>query len=336
VTLAIATAKSIGFLFAGIFTLGWIFYLMSNWRKAKPEVGSEIELAANRSQYLTDEELEGPKLERALGLGLVFLIICGVGLPLYWLNEPDRQTNKVAQSQSTLALWGSELYATTAQGGFNCAGCHGGFKGGNVPYTLTEYTRDANGVVKIDDKGNPVSTVRQVQWKAPALDTVLLRYSADQVKFVLTYGRPHSPMPAWGTAGGGPMNDQQLDALIAYLQANQLTPEQAKAQATTDFGTDGQKLFDAYCARCHSARWSFSEDDKTNPGNGWFGPALNGGRTLRQFPATVQQINFVAKGVDVGKLYGVAGQSSGKMPHFENMLTPEQISAIVDYERKLK
>jgi mono/diheme cytochrome c family protein len=31
----------------------------------------------------------------------------------------------------------------------------------------------------------------------------------------------------------------------------------------------------------------------------------------------------------------VRGVSSGQMPHFGNMLTPEQIRAITDYERGL-
>ena len=34
-------------------------------------------------------------------------------------------------------------------------------------------------------------------------------------------------MPAWGVAGGGPLNDQQLQNLIDYLESEQLTPEEA-------------------------------------------------------------------------------------------------------------
>ncbi len=333
--LGLAATKSIAYVIAVVFTLGWGVYIFGNWRKARPEVGSEYELAANRSEYYDDEVLEGRKLERAQGIALIFLIIAGVGLPLYWLNEPTRQANKIAESKSTLGLWGSQLYATTAEGGFNCAGCHGGLKGAPVKYTLTEYQRDANQVVLLDDKGNPKTQVRQVDWQAPALDTVLLRYSKDQVKYVLTYGRPHSPMPAWGVAGGGPMNDQQLDSLIEYLDENQLTSDQAKADAA-QYGTDGAALFNAFCARCHTARYSYGEDDKNHPANGWFGPSLEGGRSLRQFPALSQQTDFITKGVDVGKRYGIAGQSSGRMPHFELLLTKEQIEAIAKYERSLK
>ena len=60
--------------------------------------------------------------------------------------------------------------------------------------------------------------MKQVNWKAPALNTVLLRYSREEVRYILTYGRPFSPMPAWGVKGGGPLNDQQLQNLIDYLE----------------------------------------------------------------------------------------------------------------------
>ena len=43
--------------------------------------------------------------------------------------------------------------------------------------------------------------------------------------YILTYGRPFSPMAAWGVAGGGPMNDQQISDLIAYLKSIQVPME---------------------------------------------------------------------------------------------------------------
>ena len=36
-----------------------------------------------------------------------------------------------------------------------------------------------------------------------------------------------------------------------------------------------------------------------------------------------------------GERYGEMGQASGRMPYFVNILTQEQIEAIVDYERSL-
>jgi mono/diheme cytochrome c family protein len=47
------------------------------------------------------------------------------------------------------------------------------------------------------------------------------------------------------------------------------------------------------------------------------------------------QVDWVTNTAAFGKAYGVRGISSGRMPNFAQMLTPEQIQAIVDYERGL-
>ena len=67
--------------------------------------------------------------------------------------------------------------------------------------------------------------VRAVSWKAPALNTIFYRFSEEEVRFILVYGRPFSPMSPWGVAGGGPMNDQQIDTLLAYLHSIQIDRE---------------------------------------------------------------------------------------------------------------
>ena len=87
----------------------------------------------------------------------------------------------------------------TADGGFNCAGCHGGMKAtGGVAAVHRHRPEHRRGA------GRSPGT-------APALNTVLYRFSEDEVRYILIYGRPFSPMSPWGIAGGGPMNDQQID-----------------------------------------------------------------------------------------------------------------------------
>src|SRR5207248_10897760 len=80
-------------------------------------------------------------------------------------------------------------------------------------------------------KDPATNQLKQVAWKAPTLNDVTLRLTDDQLTEVLTYGRPFSPMPAWGLAGGGPMNDQQIEHLIAYLHSIQITPAPAQKHA---------------------------------------------------------------------------------------------------------
>ncbi len=46
-------------------------------------------------------------------------------------------------------------------------------------------------------------------------------------------------------------------------------------------------------------------------------------------------IDFIKNGSTQGAKYGTQGQGTGRMPGFGNMLTQEQIEAIVEYVRSL-
>ncbi len=79
---------------------------------ARKELGSEIELAANRKPYYDDEALEGKRLELVQLVGVLLLVVIVIGLPLYWVLEPARQAGAKDQAADTLAGWGEELFAT--------------------------------------------------------------------------------------------------------------------------------------------------------------------------------------------------------------------------------
>jgi mono/diheme cytochrome c family protein len=208
--LAANTARSVGYVIAAVVFLGFAIYLWAVYRNARPEAGSEIELAANRKPYYDDQDLETTKLDRTLAMGLGLLAVIAVALPVYWLAEPGRQEGWVQTWDDTFIARGEESYVA------RCSSCHGPEgTGGVAPHTLT---------------GPGGEFIEQVSWKAPALNTVLTRYSKEEVLFVLTYGRGNTPMPAWGLAGGGPLTDQQLDELVAYLESIQLGADEMNAE----------------------------------------------------------------------------------------------------------
>jgi mono/diheme cytochrome c family protein len=338
-------SAAIGWTIFAIIVIGFAIGVFMNVRQGRAEVGAEIELAANRKPYLDDDELETRVLDRTLGFALVLLGVIGVTLPLYWLYEPGRQEGAVEQFQDTFVERGEEIYTVGAQ----CANCHG-----------PEGVGGAAAVPLLNDRGEYVA---EVSWQAPALDTVLYRYSREEVFDILQYGRPASPMPAWGALGGGPLTDQQLYNVIDYLEAIQLPAAESKAAvedelaATCDpdedgnctlegaeFATLGEAMFNmgqdtsfaggAYsCARCHTKGWSFGEPEVS--GGGGLGPNLTNGATLRQFPTVASQIDFITKGAERGVPYGVAGTAfDGTMPGFGlnpnaeeegSLLSPEQV-----------
>jgi mono/diheme cytochrome c family protein len=325
--------------------IGWAIYLVLHIGRTAGEPGSEMELAPNRRPYFDDEAMEGPRLDRVLLWSTVLVAVVAIGLPVYWMREPDRQAGAVRGFDERAAQRGFVLFQPTDSplpegniGHFGCGKCHGAKgQGGSTQYTITDY----------------LGRTRTVQWQVPALDTVFKRFTetadtdtttpAAEITTIITYGRANTPMPAWGIAGGGPMNDQQISDLVAYIKSIQISDEaamkrsleqaQAEAQSEGKSAIDGQALFNANCARCHTKGWSYGEPDLS--GGGAFGPDLREGDTIRQFPSLADQLDFVTNGSDYGKAYGTRGVGTGRMPGFGHMLTADQIKAIVDYERSL-
>ncbi len=276
-----ANFRAIGLTVAVLVFLVYIALFVRNMFQAKAELGSEIELAANRKEYLSDEELEGPKLDRSLSFALVCLGLVAIALPFYWLAEPGRQDGAVEAYRIQFESRGEGLYLNGAQ----CVNCHGAAGvGGGAAYVL----QDADGQFV----GNAV-------WTAPALNNLNQRYSDSEITYVLNYGRPGSPMAAWGTPGGGPLTEQQVEEIITYMRTFQVPsldpiaisesedPEAAGAvaaemadaireevQASLDagqFDSTGEAvfnlgLFSGYqagslsCGRCHTAGWSLGPD----------------------------------------------------------------------------
>src|SRR5690606_17064856 len=90
-----STQRSVGIVIVVVLAIAGVVLLWFNSRAARPELGAELELAPNRKPYYADEELEGKVLDRVLLLALGLIAIIAVGLPLYWLAEPGRQSNAI-------------------------------------------------------------------------------------------------------------------------------------------------------------------------------------------------------------------------------------------------
>ena len=194
----------------------------------------------NLTPYLDDEGLEGPRLERALGWSLIFVMIVALALPIYFLFEPTRQESHTKFFDEQAVERGATLFANSQMKAYDptksllCANCHGvDGAGGQAPFVLQPELDICD---KVENQGNPAvpeCLPVQVAWTAPALDTVLLRFPEDQVFNILTWGRPGTPMPAWGVESGkGVLNTQSINDLIAYLGSIQITPAEAQQRST--------------------------------------------------------------------------------------------------------
>ena len=147
-------------------------------------------------------------------------------------------------SQGTSLAGGQQLFVT------NCTPCHGQFgEGGPNP------AKPGSFIV-------PITTSEFLKTRD---DTTL--------RAIISQGQPSSGMSPFGSVNGGPLDDTQIDAIVAYLRSWEskpldTLPEQPTPTPTPSLPTElppsGEKIYVALCAQCHGAN-----------GEGGAGPALN-------------------------------------------------------------
>ena len=191
----------------------------------------------NLTPFFDDDVLEGAHLERVLGVALIALVVVVLGLLAYFIWEPFRETAAASGFHAQSVERGATLFANAQSKAYDstksllCANCHGVDGGGGV----------ATFVVKSDDPRcdpNAASTPQtpayclpsQVSWAAPNLQFAPLRYSRAQLTQIITYGRPGTPMPAWGVASGkGALQAQSIQDLVNYVVSISTTSDKAQA-----------------------------------------------------------------------------------------------------------
>lgn len=270
-------------------------------RRAGPKRRGDIPLAMR--PYHSDEELETTGLERAMAWGVALSLFSAVFVAAYWVIEPERINDKMDEFYEEELAQGRELYQA------NCATCHGAdLSGGSAP---NPYDGDA-------------------PWPAPDLTNIQARYAESEVvpgeieeflKQTIKQGRPGTPMPAWGSAYLGPMNDVQVNSVVAYIMSLQdgEIPETQAFEGSLEDG--GEAVYTQNCARCHGQdlegqvgpqlknvfeRYGWTEGDEASR------EAVEA--TIR---GTVENGRFVPGGPI--------------MPQFRQQLSDNAITAVIDY-----
>ncbi|HUF95549.1 MAG TPA: c-type cytochrome [Acidimicrobiia bacterium] len=112
-------------------------------------------------------------------------------------------------------------------------------------------------------------------------------------------------------------------------------------EVSTEMAQRAVGIFNANCARCHTAGFSAGTPYTQEAGSGGFGPALWDGRPLIQFgdvpsdPETEVDllVQFLTEGSEANKPYGLNGFGSGRMPAFGAILSAEDIELLAAYLR---
>jgi mono/diheme cytochrome c family protein/rhodanese-related sulfurtransferase len=79
--------------------------------------------------------------------------------------------------------------------------------------------------------------------------------SDEQLRGAIAEGRPGTPMSAWGARAHGPLDDKQIDRIVAYLRSlARKRFVKLEAKANTGDPSRGRVAFANSCAVCHGAR----------------------------------------------------------------------------------
>jgi mono/diheme cytochrome c family protein len=134
----------------------------------------------------------------------------------------------MAASEGTSLEVGQNLFAQ------NCSTCHGDFgEGGENPS-------------RPDDIIAPISTAEYLKTR----DNFTL-------KQIISQGQPNFGMAPFGSAFGGSLEDDEIDAIVAYIRSwendppVELPPEVA---VKGDITLAGDEIYDALCYQCHGSK----------------------------------------------------------------------------------
>lgn len=126
----------------------------------------------------------------------------------------------------------------------------------------------------------------------------LASVSDDYLKTAIVEGRAGTPMSAWGKAHSGPLDDQQVDAVIHFLRGWEVGPRPILDESKINGGsTRGTDIFNERCKLCHG------EQGKTGPNvrigsaqimasasNGFLRYAISRGRPGTAMPAFAESL----------------------------------------------
>ena len=174
----------------------------------------------------------------------------------------------------------------------NCSGCHG-----------------ASG------EGGPNPT-RQGDIIAPISTAEFLKTRDDfTLKAIISQGQPNFGMSPFGASFGGSLDDDQIDAIVAFLRSWEANPpvELPPEVANVQLSITAPEIFKNICSKCHG-----------KDGEGGSGPSL----ADPQF----QSVNNDQAIFDTIKL----GHPNSSMIGWSDLLSGEQIQELVAYIRGLK
>jgi len=136
-------------------------------------------------------------------LGIIIVLITGGMLIAYGLNEQNRMAEFEKSQQAQAIEVGAQLFDT------NCRGCHG-VQGEGVPGLCPP----------LNDKNFFTSRLKEVGWSGAQEDYIVSTVAGGRLASTrpqLYPGGGSPAMPAWSDRYGGPLRDDQIRDISAFI-----------------------------------------------------------------------------------------------------------------------
>jgi mono/diheme cytochrome c family protein len=264
---------------------------------------------------------------RLKSIGVIVTTLLATATMLYWFTDNARRDSLAAQHEEELAHYGEVIFSAseTEPAAAGCARCHGDDgMGGEIPN---------------DPDGR----------SAPSLHTASLaqklRVNPEYVRLVVSYGgvvvsgNVNSPMPAWSSEVGGPLNVQQIEAVVQLVEGWATEAAENAPEEVEDTVEAGQGVFSsAGCAGCHGQdlTGSTSGPDISAIGDG---PITDFGGDFVTPSDTDQMIAdfeedprlFLEQWIRDSSGNYNGGEPTGMPPHTEEQINESQMRALITF-----
>lgn len=193
-----------------------------------------------------------------------------VTFQIYQWREPARLAADTLSDEEAAVAAGEDLYTA------NCTGCHG--------------QRGEGGI-------------------GPALNSKELMESVSDAQFfsLIRTGVPGTGMPAWGQVFGGPLTDEEVRQVVAFLGSLEPAAAEAFASERAPDPARGAEVFESVCFACHGSQGRGTDR----------APAINDPERLKAFPDDWYRETIIQ------------GRPSRGMPTWGTVLSPAVIDDLV-------
>ena len=262
------------------------------------------------------------RLQLEIFLGTIFVSLTAIVFVIYGLNEESRMARFEVEHQAQAIEVGGALFES------NCTGCHGP-KGEGIPGLCPP----------LNDRYFFTDRLREVGWAGTLEDYIVATISAGRMASTRPSefaGQGVPAMPAWSDHYGGPLRDDQIRNIAAYVMNWEATALQQvvleelptptpSAEELADPVARGRQVFlDRGCGGCHTV------DGLTA---GTVGPILTNIATVAETRVPGQTAeDYIHESIVNPSAHVVEGFPDNVMPkNFEELISQEQLNDLVAF-----